>query len=147
MQLILFIGAQATGKSTFFKQHFADTHLRLNLDMLRTRNREEILFHACLQAKQPLVIDNTNPEPADRARYIPHARAAGFEVIGYAFQSRIADCLARNAARPRPVPEVGVRATHSRLVMPSLAEGFDKLFYVRTADGHTFSVEDFQHEV
>jgi hypothetical protein len=54
MQLVLFVGVQASGKSTFFRQRFAETHLRLSLDVLRTRHREAILFNACLEAKQPV---------------------------------------------------------------------------------------------
>lgn len=32
----------------------------INLDTLKTRNRERILLAACLEAKQPFVLDNTN---------------------------------------------------------------------------------------
>ena len=53
MELVLFMGIQATGKSTFFRERFFDTHLRMNLDMLKTRHRESLLFAACLEAKQP----------------------------------------------------------------------------------------------
>ena len=44
MQLIVFIGLQGSGKSTFFGRRFAETHLRLNMDMLKTRHREECCF-------------------------------------------------------------------------------------------------------
>lgn len=60
MQLIIFTGLQASGKSTFYKEYFYKTHLRLNLDMLKTRHREKILFDACLESKSKCVIDNTN---------------------------------------------------------------------------------------
>ena len=46
MQLLLFCGVQASGKSSYYKAHFADTHIRLNLDMLRTRHREALLFQS-----------------------------------------------------------------------------------------------------
>lgn len=88
MELVLLVGIQASGKWSFYKKQFADTHVRINLDMLRTRNRERIIFQACLQAKQPMVVDNTNPTKKDRARYIIPAREAGFKVIGYYFPSR-----------------------------------------------------------
>ena len=41
MELIIFIGLQAAGKSTFYKKNFSDIHIRINLDMLRTRHREK----------------------------------------------------------------------------------------------------------
>jgi len=42
MELIIFIGIQATGKSEFYKRRFYNTHIRINLDMLKTRNKEKI---------------------------------------------------------------------------------------------------------
>ncbi|HWE94100.1 MAG TPA: hypothetical protein VG269_09070 [Tepidisphaeraceae bacterium] len=39
MEAVIFCGVQGSGKSTFFRERFFDTHLRLNLDMLRTRHR------------------------------------------------------------------------------------------------------------
>jgi predicted kinase len=70
MEAIIFIGIQATGKSTFYQRHYSDTHLRINLDMLKTRHRERTLLHTCLQIKQPFVVDNTNPDREQRREYI-----------------------------------------------------------------------------
>lgn len=134
MQVVLLIGIQATGKSSFCKRELFDTHLRINLDMLKTRNREKQLFELCLALKQRVVIDNTNPTEADRARYIAPAKAAGFEVVGYYFESKISDALQRNAARSRVVPERGVRAAASRLMVPRYGEGFDLLHHVRLSE-------------
>ena len=149
MELILLTGLQACGKSTFCKQKFADSHIRLNLDMLRTRRREQILFSACLEAKQPVVIDNTNPTFDDRARYITPAKGAGFRVVGYYFESKIEDCKRRNAQRPpkQIVRVQGLLGTYGRLVRPRLSEGFDQLCYVRIAENGTFVVEEWNDEV
>lgn len=99
MELVLFIGIQATGKSTFYKQKLVDTHIRLNLDMLKTRNRESILLDACLKAKQPCVIDNTNSTKLERARYMEAAREYQFAVRGIFFASGIDAALRRNQTR------------------------------------------------
>jgi predicted kinase len=149
MQLVLFIGIQSSGKSTFYKQRFADTHLRLNLDMLKTRYREQLLFEACLTAKQPVVIDNTNPTVEERTRYITPAKAQGFSVVGYYFQSRLEDCKQRNAQRPedKTVPLLGLLGTYGRLVLPTPQEGFDQLHYVRIDDAGEFVVEEWSDEV
>jgi hypothetical protein len=40
MQAIIFTGIQATGKTSFYAQHFLKTHIRISLDMLHTRNVE-----------------------------------------------------------------------------------------------------------
>ena len=48
-------GIPASGKSTFCLQRFFKTHLRINLDMLKTRQRERVLIEACIAARQPFV--------------------------------------------------------------------------------------------
>lgn len=133
MEAILLCGIQATGKSTFCKQRLFNSHVRINLDMLRTRHREAILLRACIAAGQPFVVDNTSPTRADRQPYITAARAAGFRVVGYYFESRIGDALARNDARAaaEQVPGRGIHGTHARLELPRRDEGFDELHYVR----------------
>jgi predicted kinase len=149
MELVVFIGLQGSGKSTFHAQRFADTHIRLNLDMLKTRHREALLFEACLVAKQPVVIDNTNPTIAERARYIIPAREQGFSVVGYYFQSRVEDCKERNLRREpdRSVPVAGLLGTYKRMVLPTLSEGFDKLFYVSIDESGAFVVQEWSDEV
>lgn len=149
MEAVIFIGIQAAGKSTFFKERFSDTHIRLNLDMLKTRHREKILLTACLEAKQPFVIDNTNPTADDRAGTIEAARAARFRVVGYYFQSRLSESLARNNSRAsnQIVPEKAVLGTYSRLEIPTLEEGFCELRYVSIDRDRTFVVREWSDEV
>jgi predicted kinase len=148
MELILFCGIQATGKTSFYRERFSDTHLRLNFDMLKTRHRESLLVAACLESKTPFVIDNTNPSRADRARYIEPAKTARFTIHGYFFESKIADALERNATRSGKahVLELGIRGTFKKLELPSLAEGFDTLHFVRMSNNQ-FTVEEWKNEV
>ena len=136
MQAVIFTGIQASGKSSLFRERFFDSHVRINLDMLKTRHREKLLFEACLAAKQPFVVDNTNLSVNERAAYIGPARAAGFTVVGYYFRSVIAESVPRNAAREPTarVPERGIMGAAARLEIPSANEGFDELFYVRLTD-------------
>jgi predicted kinase len=148
MQLVLFTGIPAAGKSSFYRERFADTHVRINLDMLRTRHRERLLFAACLEAKAAVVVDNTNPTRADRARYIEAAKAAGFEVVGFYFRSVVAECVERNAARSdaQRIREGGITHAATRLERPEPSEGFDQLFYVRLSDDG-FLVEDWSGQI
>src|SRR4051812_39601985 len=99
MELVLFIGIQGAGKTTFYCQRFVGTHLRLSLDVLRTRYRERVLFERCLALEQRCVIDNTNVRRRERARFIEPARRAGFRVVGYFFLPEVGASLARNALR------------------------------------------------
>jgi predicted kinase len=143
MEVVIFVGIQASGKSTFYRERFFDTHLRINLDMLKTRNREQILLRACIEAKQPFVIDNTNPSVEERARYIGLARSAGFRVLGYYFDVQVKEALARNKERTGKdhIPEKGMFGTNKRLRVPDLEEGFDLLCRVRLDEEGRFVVE------
>ena len=132
MEAILFIGIPASGKSAFYKERFFDTHVRINLDMLKTRQRELLLLQACIAARQPFVVDNTNIYRRDRARYIEAAQLAGFRIAGYYFQSSLKDALQRNSQREGKanIPVKGVVAMYQRLETPRYSEGFDQLYYV-----------------
>lgn len=149
MQAIIFVGIQASGKSTFYSQRFFQTHIRINLDMLKTRHREKRLLETCLEIAQSFVVDNTNPTPEDRKRYIEPSNKQGFDIIGYYFESKIADSIQRNQSRQpeQQVPEKGIRGTHARLVIPKYREGFDKLYYVRLSPEGEFTVEEWVNEV
>lgn len=149
MELVIFMGLQATGKSSFYRLNFYRTHVRINLDMLKTRHRERRLFETCLEIQQACVIDNTNPVRADRRRYIEPARAAGFSIVGYYFQSTLSTALERNAARPESerIPERGLRGTLSRLERPSYEEGFGRLHYVRLDGRGGFQMEDWRDDL
>ncbi len=148
MEAIIFCGIQATGKTTFFKEHFFKTHIRLSLDQLKTRNREERFLDACVQTQQPFVVDNTNPGKTDRAKYISIARNHKFKVIGYYFQSRIHEAMERNRKRngKELIPEVGIKGTFNRLEIPAVEEGFDVLYYVEIVDNN-FIIKAWSNEI
>lgn len=132
MEAVIFIGIQGTGKSTFYKERFYDTHIRINLDMLRTRHREDLLLDACIRARQRFVVDNTNVLERERAHYIQLAKPAGFQITGYYFQSRLQEALQRNDQRTGKavIPLRGVLAKYRQMQRPRYAEGFDRLYFV-----------------
>lgn len=84
--LIIFIGIQASGKTTFYQRFCAATHAHINLDTLNTRNKEMLAISECLASGKSFVVDNTNPAKTDRATYIPLAKGAGYEVMGARFE-------------------------------------------------------------
>ena len=148
MEAVIFIGLQAAGKSTFYKERFFRTHVRINLDMLRTRRREQLILEACLAARQPFVVDNTNPTVEERARYLAAARASRFHIVGYYFLPDIRQALARNEARTgkERLPLKGIFGTLKRLQPPTLAEGYDALYSVSTEIEGEFRVAEWNQE-
>jgi predicted kinase len=147
MEAIIFIGIQGSGKSTFFRERFFDTHVRINLDMVRTRRREELLMNACLQGGQSFVVDNTNPLPVDRVRYIDPARAAGFRTVAYVFKSSLRDAMQRNNLRrgKQKIPAAAVAATFKKLLPPSMEEGFDQIYTVELTPDRGFLISEQAH--
>lgn len=89
VEVVLMIGIPGSGKSSFYEENFAMTHLRVNLDMLKTRKREHSLFNWCLQNRQSCVIDDTNVAREIRSRWMEPALEAQASVRGYFLQSRI----------------------------------------------------------
>lgn len=77
MEAVLLVGIQAAGKSTFYRERFFTTHVRISLDLLRTRHRERSLLAWCLSHGQRFVVDNTNVTAAGRARASPSLATDG----------------------------------------------------------------------
>ena len=144
-QLVIFVGLQAAGKSSFFRERFASTHAHVSKDLMprAARDKESRQLAQVEQALligQPVVVDNTNPRAADRAPLIELARRYEARVVGYFFEPGIQDSLRRNAAREPQVPKVAIFTTAKKLQPPSFEEGFDEIHHVRLAEGGGFSV-------
>ena len=144
MEAILFVGIQGAGKSTFFQRRFFDTHVRISLDLLKTRYREQLFLQACILAKQPFVVDNTNVLAAERAKYIVPAREAGFRIVGYYFPVPVKHAIGRNQKREgkQKIPVQGILGTYKRLQPPRRDEGFDALYCVTVTEANDFVVEE-----
>jgi predicted kinase len=141
VQAILLIGIPGSGKSTFYRERFFDTHVRVSLDLVRTRERR--LLDLCLETQMRFVVDNTNATAAERARHIAPARAARFAVHGYFFRPDPKASFARNQQRAARVPPAGFFGMLKRLERPRYDEGFDRLWEVVLGDAGAFVITDF----
>jgi predicted kinase len=106
VELVILVGLQASGKSTFFRERFAATHEHVSKDLFRNnrnRNRRQReLVEAALGAGCPVVVDNTNPTVQERRLLIELGRQFGARIIGYSFESGCVSALrATHAARGR----------------------------------------------
>jgi predicted kinase len=135
--VVVLIGLQASGKSSFYRARFAATHRLVSKDTFPSaRNktkRQAREIAETLAGGTSVVVDNTNPTLEERAAIVAQARLLGARPVAYYFESIVADCLVRNALREGKsrVPDVGILATAKRLARPRLDEGFDELWYVR----------------
>ena len=129
-ELVVMVGLQGSGKSTWVAEHLAGTHVVVSKDHWpNARHREarqRRIVAGLLAEGTSVVVDNTDPSPAERAPLVELAVAAGVPARAVFVDTPLEICQERNAARTgrARVPEVGLFSTAARLVPPTTDEGF-----------------------
>lgn len=141
--MIIFTGIPASGKSSLYKELFFNSHIRISMDLLNTRNKEGKLLQYCFDTQSKMVIDNTNVSRENRRKYIQLAIQNKYSIIGYFFESDIRDCLERNKNRKDSINETGIKAKYKELELPSLEEGFDQIIKVKIINNQ-FKISDYE---
>lgn len=128
-EAIIFIGLPGCGKTTYFLNHFANTHAHVSRDVQQTAERETAFFRECLRSGRSLVVDDTNATRAVRGPYIREAKAAGFTVRCYFFDTPVRTAIGRNNHRKdkKPIPVPAILRAAKRLEPPSLEEGIGEI--------------------
>ncbi|MFI8307796.1 AAA family ATPase [Streptomyces sp. NPDC085927] len=134
----VFVGLQASGKSTFFDQRLSGRYTLVSKDLFprgaRNKQRRQMrLVDEHLAAGRPVAVDNTNPSPREWTPLVELAHAHGATATAYWFPPDVSGSLRRNAAREgrARVPDIGVLATLGQLRKPSTEAGFDAVHEVR----------------
>lgn len=144
------VGLQASGKTTFCRQVLGAGYVQVSKDHFpnaRNRQRRQLrLVREALAGGLDVVVDNTNPSPAEWQPLIEVAREGGARVIAYWFPPDLAGSMRRNSARTgrSRVPEVGLMATMARLRQPGTADGFDAVLTVRFDGTGSFEIRPCQ---
>ena len=143
--IFILIGIQASGKTTFCQKYFNDLDI-INLDIIKTRKKEDKAINEIINSGKNFVIDNTNPTIEERKKYIDIAHKNGYKKVGIYFRSSVEECLKRNSERKNNVPLKGILATAKKLEQPSYTEHFDELYYVKIED-NKFIVSRWNEEL
>ena len=147
-ELVVLVGLQGAGKSTFYRERFAQTHAHVSGDLLRNNRRparrQQQLAGEALAQGRSVVLDNTNASAATRAPYLELARRHKARAIAYFFTPDLEACLQRNASRTgrARVPAVALYATRKKLEPPAFAEGFARIFDAELSPGGGFRVAE-----
>ena len=131
-EVVLLIGLQGCGKSTFYRERLAATHALVSKDAMprsarRKEDRQRRELAGLLAEGHDVCVDNTQPSTAERAGVIAVAVAHGARVVGHWWPPDLDVSRRRNEARPDPVPAVGLHVAAASWEEPTPGEGFDVL--------------------
>jgi predicted kinase len=140
MELVVFVGLQGSGKSSYYASRYGATHVHVSKDVLgharHKQERQMRLVEQALRTGRSVVVDNTNARKADRAPLVALARTFGATPVAVWFTAPVAECLRRNAAREGKsrVPAVAIYTTARKLEPPTREEGFDQILEARLGE-------------
>ena len=146
LELVIFVGLQASGKTTFYRCRFAATHVHVSKDNFRNNprpaRRQEQLVTRALSEGRSVVVDNTNVRTDDRRQLIELGKRFGAVVIAYQFTAALDGCLERNRQRTGKarVADRGVAATSRVFAPPAPEEGYDAMYRVALGTNDAFDV-------
>lgn len=93
-----------------------------------------VLRHRLALRRPVTYIDATNLTPEERQPYIGIGKSHGCELEAVFFDAPLEICRERNARRHRVVPAEALTKMAEKLVVPSIAEGFDQVTVIRNLD-------------
>ncbi|WVF68183.1 polynucleotide kinase 3'-phosphatase [Kwoniella sp. CBS 6097] len=137
-EIVLFVGPPASGKSSFFRKHFASNgYVHINQDTLGTRDRCLKAAELAMKEGKKVVVDNTNRNRETRAHWIRLASRLDVPIRLFHFLCPI-DLAKHNnvyracyAPRNEPsrdlLPMMAFASYASAFEQPHKDEGFDEI--------------------
>ena len=137
-ELILLVGCQASGKTSFYREHLKGYEL-VSQDTLRSKDKCLSATEQLLKAGKSVAIDNTNPDTASRSVYIQIAKRLGIPVRLFWLQTDKEHCRHNNMFRKltdsskshENIDDRVINIYLNKFEEPNLQEGIEEIIKVR----------------
>src|ERR1700738_2724759 len=136
-KLIIPVGLPGSGKSTWLarlgvnaissdeiRRWIADDPTNQNIHRTVFRTMRYLIVQRLKVGRPATYVDATHLTPWERRPYIRLGQLHDCDVDAIFFDTPVEICIARNQARSRVIPQDALLLMASKLVPPSLAEGF-----------------------
>lgn len=115
--MIIFVGMQGAGKSTFFENNLRDKgYVHINQDIMKTKTKVLSETEKALKAGLSVAIDRTNPSVESRKIFLNLAVKYNVPAMIIRF---VSDGYGRNKLREKPVPDIAYNNYYKNLEEPN----------------------------
>jgi predicted kinase len=148
MRIVVLVGLPGSGKSTWLQRTAgggisSDAVRKLLADDETDQSIHTFVFQTVRYLLEQRIaigrpvsyVDATNLTPEERRPYIAIARCHGYRVEAVFFDVPLEVCMRRNSGRSRVVPAEALEKMAAKLIVPSVAEGFDEVSVIAETPG------------
>uniref|UniRef100_A0A8C2BRS3 Polynucleotide kinase 3'-phosphatase n=1 Tax=Cyprinus carpio TaxID=7962 RepID=A0A8C2BRS3_CYPCA len=126
-EVIVAVGFPGSGKSTFFQTHIIPQgYAYVNRDILGSWQQCVSACERALKEGRSVAVDNTNPDPESRKRYIDVSQSAGVPCRCFNFTASLGQAKHNNRVFRSSLQLF----LQKKFVEPSLSEGFSEILQI-----------------
>uniref|UniRef100_A0AAX7SS52 PNK FHA domain-containing protein n=1 Tax=Astatotilapia calliptera TaxID=8154 RepID=A0AAX7SS52_ASTCA len=138
-EVIVAVGFPASGKSTFFHTHVIPKgYVYVNRDTLGSWQNCVSACERALKEGRSVTVDNTNPDPESRKRYVDVAKAAGVPCRCFHFSATLEQAkhnnrfreMAPSDSKHAKVNDMVFHSYKKHFQAPALSEGFSEILQI-----------------
>ncbi|KAM9801015.1 bifunctional polynucleotide phosphatase/kinase [Neosynchiropus ocellatus] len=138
-EMIVAVGFPGSGKSTFFHTHIIPKgYVYVNRDTLGSWQNCVSACERAVKEGRSVAVDNTNPDPESRKRYVDVARAAGVSCRCFLFSASLEQSkhnnrfreMAPSDSKHAKVNDMVFHSYKKHFVPPALSEGFTEILTI-----------------